>query len=349
MRNMTEENITALAAERFSTCPDARLRDVLLSLVKHLHAFIRDVEPTEREWMTGIDFLTSTGRMCDDKRQEFILLSDVLGVSMLVDAVNHRLPDAATPSTLVGPFHVRNSPDFANGSNMATDVPGTPLILSGMVRSIDGQPIEGALVDVWQPDGEGEYESQKPGQEGPYLRGIYRTDQNGRYVIRTITPLGYSIPLDGPVGAMVIRTGISPYRPTHVHFEVSADGFTPVVTHLFQNGDQHLDHDVVFGVKDRLVVDFVEHPAGVAPTGESIAGPYCTAEYDSSWHRRSVQRPSAPADALSNASAADNRRGKLPATRLAGGPHRPSQSARSAGARARTVARCPGVSRTGAG
>jgi hydroxyquinol 1,2-dioxygenase len=280
MRNMTEQNITGLAAERFAACPDRRLREVVTSLVTHLHAFIREVEPTEDEWIAGIDFLTRVGKTCDDKRQEFILLSDVLGVSMLVDAVNHRQPDAATPSTLVGPFHIHGSPGFANGANMAAGVAGTPLVLSGSVQSLDGAPIRGALVDVWQPDGEGLYESQRPGQDEPYLRGVYRTDADGRYTIRTVAPVGYAIPLDGPVGALVTRTGISPYRPTHVHFEVSADGFTPVITHIFRSGDPHLDDDVVFAVKDRLIADFVEQPPGVAPNGERMAGPYCTARFD---------------------------------------------------------------------
>ena len=137
-----------------------------------------------------------------------------------------------------------------------------------------------ALVDVWQPDGEGVYEAQKPGQEGAYLRGVYSTDKNGRYVVRTVAPIGYTIPLDGPVGDMVTRTGISPYRPTHVHFDVSAEGFSPVVTHIFRNGVAHLDDDVVFAVKDRLIVDFVEQKPGVAPNGERIATPYLTAEFD---------------------------------------------------------------------
>jgi hydroxyquinol 1,2-dioxygenase len=280
MRNTTELNITGLATERFNQCPDPRLREVVTSLVKHLHGFIRDVEPTEAEWMAGIEFLTSVGKMCDDKRQEFILMSDVLGVSILVDAINHRLPDAATPSTVVGPFHIHDSPDFDNGANMAGGAPGTPLVLTGAVRGLDGTPIPNALVDVWQPDGEGVYEAQKPGQEGAYLRGVYRTDKDGRYVVRTVAPIGYTIPLDGPVGALVTRTGISPYRPTHVHFDVSADGFTPVITHIFRNGVAHLDDDVVFAVKDRLIVDFVEHKPGVAPNGERIGVPYCTANFD---------------------------------------------------------------------
>jgi hydroxyquinol 1,2-dioxygenase len=280
MRNTTEHNITALATERYSATPDPRLREVIVSLVKHLHAFVRDVEPTEAEWMTGIDFLTRVGKMCDDKRQEFILMSDVLGVSILVDAINHRLPAVATPTTVVGPFHIHDSPDFENGANMAGDAPGVPLVLTGTVRALDGRPLANATVDVWQPDGEGVYEAQKPGLDGAYLRGVYRTDKDGRYSIRTVAPIGYTIPLDGPVGKLVTRTGVSPYRPTHVHFDVSADGFSPVITHIFRNGDPHLDSDVVFAVKDRLVVDFVEHGPGVAPTGEQMKTPYLTASFD---------------------------------------------------------------------
>jgi hydroxyquinol 1,2-dioxygenase len=280
MRNMTEQNITALATERYGTCPDPRLREMIGSLVNHLHAFVREIEPTEAEWMAGIDYLTRVGKMCDDKRQEFIILSDVLGVSILVDAINHRVPDAATPSTVVGPFHIPDSPDFHNGANMAAGAPGTPLVLTGTVSSLDGTPIRNAVVDAWQPDGEGIYEAQKPGQDGPYLRGVYRTDDDGRYVIRTVAPLGYSIPMDGPVAELVTRTGVNRYRPSHVHFDVSADGFKPVITHLFRNGDAHLDDDVVFAVKDRLVVDFVEHEPGIAPSGERMSVPYCTASFD---------------------------------------------------------------------
>jgi hydroxyquinol 1,2-dioxygenase len=280
MRNTTEQNITTLAVERFKTTPDPRLRQIVTSLVKHLHGFVREVEPTEAEWMTGIQFLTSVGKMCDDKRQEFILMSDVLGVSILVDAINHRLPDAATPTTVVGPFHIHDSPDFDSGANMAVGAPGTPLVLTGTVRSLEGKPIANALVDVWQPDGEGIYEAQKPGQQGAYLRGVYRTDKDGRYVIRTVSPIGYTIPLDGPVGNLVTQMGISPYRPTHVHFDVSADGYSSVITHIFRNGDPHLDDDVVFAVKDKLIVDFADHGPGVAPNGERLTVPYLTAKFD---------------------------------------------------------------------
>jgi hydroxyquinol 1,2-dioxygenase len=280
MRNMTEQNVTALAIERYGNCPDPRLRQVLTALVKHLHAFVREVEPTEGEWMTGIDFLTRVGKMCDDKRQEFILMSDVFGVSILVDAINHRLPGAATPTTVVGPFHIPESPDFDSGANMAVGAPGVPLVITGTVRSLEGKPIPNATVDVWQPDGEGIYEAQRPDQRGAYLRGIYRTDKDGRYIIRTVAPIGYTIPLDGPVGDVITRSGVSPYRPTHVHFDVWADGYIRLITHLFRNGDPYLDTDVVFAVKDRLIVDFDEHGPGVAPNGEKMTGPYLTAAFD---------------------------------------------------------------------
>jgi hydroxyquinol 1,2-dioxygenase len=280
MRNTTEQNITQLAAERYSTCSDPRLRQVVGSLVRHLHAFVREVEPTEAEWMTGIDFLTRVGRMCDDKRQEFILMSDVLGVSILVDAINHRVPASATPTTVVGPFHIPDSPAFDSGADMAAGAPGIPLLVSGTVRSLDGTPIPNATVDVWQTDGDGTYEAQRAMQDGAYLRGVYRTDANGRYVVRTVAPISYTIPLDGPVGDLVTRTGVSPYRPTHVHFDVSAEGFASLITHVFRAGDPYLDNDVVFAVKDRLVVDFVEHPPGVAPNGERIDVPYYTVQFD---------------------------------------------------------------------
>jgi hydroxyquinol 1,2-dioxygenase len=280
MRNTTEQNITQLATDRYSTCSDPRLREVVGSLVRHLHAFVREIEPTEAEWMAGIDFLTRVGRTCDDKRQEFILLSDVLGVSILVDAINHRMPAAATPTTVVGPFHIPDSPAFDNGANMAAGAPGVPLVVSGTVRSLDGTPIANAAVDIWQTDGDGTYEAQRPVHVGAYLRGVYHTDANGRYIARTVAPIGYTIPLVGPVGHLVTGTGVSPYRPAHVHFDVSAEGFAPLITHVFRAGDPYLDNDVVFAVKDRLVVDFAEHPPGVAPNGERIEVPYCTVHFD---------------------------------------------------------------------
>lgn len=279
-RNMTEENITRLALERYGACEAPRLRQVMTALVTHLHAFIREVEPTEAEWLQGIDFLTRTGRICDERRQEFILLSDVLGVSMLVDAINHRSTEATTPTTVMGPFHVPDSPRLAHGGNMAAGAEGEPVIISGTVRSAAGLPIAGAVVDVWQSDAKGVYEAQLDERDGPYLRAAFTTNADGAYLLRTVAPLGYTIPLDGPVGMLTARSGISPFRPSHIHFDVSAPGFSRVITHLFRNGDPHLDDDVVFAVKDALVVDFHSRPAGVAATGDHIPSPYYEVRYD---------------------------------------------------------------------
>ena len=280
MRNTTEQNITNLATERYGKVPDPRLREVVTSLVKHLHGFIREVEPTEGEWFAGIEFLTAHRQ--DVRRQAPGIHSDVGRDGRLDPRRRDQSPSARCGDAVdrVGPFHIHDSPDFESGANMAIGAPGVPLVMTGTVRSLDGQPIPNAVVDVWQPDGEGVYEAQKPGLEGSYLRGVYRTDKDGRYVIRTVAPIGYTIPLDGPVGDLVTRMAISPYRPAHVHFDVSADGFASVITHIFRNGDKYLDNDVVFAVKDRLIVDFVEQKPGMAPNGEQMTTPYLTANFD---------------------------------------------------------------------
>jgi hydroxyquinol 1,2-dioxygenase len=264
---VTEANLTDIARERWNNTPDPRLRTIMTSLVKHIHAFVRDIEPTEAEWATAIDWLTRTGKMSTDKRQEFILFSDVLGVSMLVDAINHRLATGATPTTVTGPFHIHGSPEFADGANMAEGAPGVPCFVSGVVRDLDGKPIEGAVLDVWQTDGEGLYEAQRDVNQ-PWLRGVYHTKADGSFLIRTVAPIGYTIPMDGTVGELMKRTDISHYRPAHIHFLVEAPGYHRIITHLFQRGDQYLDVDVVYGVKQQLIVDFTKRPAGKAPTGE---------------------------------------------------------------------------------
>jgi hydroxyquinol 1,2-dioxygenase len=264
---VTEANLTDIARERWSNTPDPRLRAIMTSLVKHIHAFVRDVEPTEAEWATAIDWLTRTGKMSTDKRQEFILFSDVLGVSMLVDAINHRLATGATPTTVTGPFHIYGSPEFADGADMAEGAPGVPCFVSGVVRDLDGRPIEGAALDVWQTDGEGLYEAQRD-VDKPWLRGVYHTKADGSFLIRTVAPIGYTIPMDGTVGELMKRTDISHYRPAHIHFLVEAPGYHRIITHLFQRGDQYLDVDVVYGVKQQLIVDFNKKPAGKAPNGE---------------------------------------------------------------------------------
>jgi len=276
---VTEANLTDIARERWNNIPDPRLRAIMTSLVKHIHAFVRDIEPTEAEWATAIDWLTRTGKMSSDKRQEFILFSDVLGVSMLVDAINHRLATGATPTTVTGPFHIHGSPEFADGANMADGAPGVPCFVSGFVRDLDGRPIEGAVLDVWQTDGEGLYEAQRDVDQ-PWLRGVYHTKANGSFLIRTVTPIGYTIPMDGTVGELMQRTDISHYRPAHIHFLVEAPGYHRIITHLFQRGDQYLEADVVYGVKQQLIVDFNKRPAGTAPTGERLDTAFYEVNYN---------------------------------------------------------------------
>lgn len=279
MTYVTEANLTDLAAERWSDIPDARLRQVMPALVRHLHAFVREVEPTPAEWFAAIQFLTAVGQKCDDKRQEFILCSDVLGVSMLMDAINNRLSTGATPTTVEGPFHIPDSPEVAHGGNMAEGAPGIPCFVTGTVRSTEGKPVAGAVLDIWQTDGEGLYEAQRDTAD-PWMRGFYRTAADGAYAIRTVAPIGYTIPMDGPLGGLMRNTNISHMRPAHIHFHLKAPGYHEVITHLFRRGDQYIETDVVFGVKEPLIVDFIERPAGKGPNGETVATPFCEVRYD---------------------------------------------------------------------
>ena len=280
MRNLTEANLTDAVLAKLEGATDPRFKQIMTSLIKHLHAFVREVELTEAEWFTGIQFLTATGQKCDDKRQEYILLSDTLGVSMLVDAINHRKPSGATESTVLGPFYVEGAPDKPLGANIAEGVEGEPTYFSGRVRAPDGMPIAGATLDLWSTDGEGLYDVQRTGNEGMRARGKIKTDGDGRYRFWTIKPVSYPIPSDGPVGKMLLRMGRHPYRPAHTHMIVSAPGYETVTTHVFVESDPYLESDAVFGVKNSLVADFVRHDPGVAPDGKRMDRPYYTVGYD---------------------------------------------------------------------
>ena len=280
MQLVTEDNITDLAVERWATARDPRTAELMTALVRHLHDFAREVRLTEAEWMTAIRWLTATGRISDEKREEFILTSDVLGLSMLVVQMNHRLDPGATPATVLGPFHIEGSPQFGYGGDMSDGVQGTPLYLPGTVRDLGGNPVGGAVLDVWQADTEGAYESQVPDVDEARLRAKYTTRADGGYCVRTIAPKGYTIPMDGPVGELIGQTAISHFRPAHVHFLINEPGYEPLITHLFQEGAEYLDTDVVFGTKQELVVAFEPREPGPTPDGGSIDRPWLEAAYD---------------------------------------------------------------------
>jgi hydroxyquinol 1,2-dioxygenase len=279
--DFTEETATPAVVASFEGAADPRLREVLGSLVRHLHGFVREVEPTFEEWQRAIGFLTETGQRCDDTRQEFILLSDVLGVTMLVDAVDHRTASAATDSTVLGPFHMVASPKRELGDTIDLVATGEPCVVSGRVSSLDGTSLAGAQVDVWQADDHGFYDVQQPGtQPEGNGRGLFTCDDEGRFWFRTVTPSPYPIPTDGPVGRLLTATGRHPYRPAHIHLIVAADGHLPVTTHVFVAGSPYLDSDAVFAVKQSLVRDFatVDDPDKAAAYG--VEAPFRHAEFD---------------------------------------------------------------------
>lgn len=280
MRNITEHNITEAVIARLAGCGDPRLKEVLSSLVPHLHAFVRETKLTEAEWAKGIEFLTATGHKTNDKRQEFILLSDTLGVSMLTVAQNHSKPAHATEATVFGPFHVAGAPGFDNGDDIAGGAPGEPLYVDCTVRDTDGKAVPGATIDVWQADDDGFYDVQLEGLEGHRARGTLRSNDQGKFWFRTVLPVAYPIPTDGPVGAMLLATGRHPWRPAHVHFMVQAPGCDTLITHVFRDGDAYLDSDTVFGVRASLVAPFVAHEAGTGPHAGTAPGRYHTLAFD---------------------------------------------------------------------
>ncbi|MEU6244134.1 dioxygenase [Streptomyces sp. NPDC047024] len=275
-----EDNITELAVQRWATAHSPRLGELMTALVRHLHAFAAEVRLTEDEWAAAIQWLTDAGQTCDDKRQELILASDVLGLSMLVVQLNNRFTPEATPATVLGPFHIDGSPTVPHGFDMSEGLPGTPLYITGKVTDTGGKPLANAVLDVWQADADGAYEAQLPEIDEARLRAKYRTREDGSYCVRTIAPRGYAIPMDGPVGDLIRRTDISWFRPAHIHFLIDEPGHRKLITHLFQEGGDYLDSDVVFGTKDPLIVRFTECPAGTAPDGDPVGEPYLHATYD---------------------------------------------------------------------
>jgi catechol 1,2-dioxygenase len=255
--DFTEETAADAVVESFAATPDPRLRELLTSLVTHLHAFVKDTEPTIAEWERAIDFLTATGHKCDHERQEFILLSDVLGISMLVETINNRKTEGATESTVLGPFHMVASPRRALGDTIDLVGTGPQCVLAGRVLSADGTPLPGAVLDVWQANDQGFYDVQQPDVQPPGNgRGLFTADQDGAYWFRTIVPTHYPIPTDGPVGTLLEATKRHPYRPAHIHFIVTAPGHRPLTTHIFVAGSPYIESDAVFAVRKSLITEF---------------------------------------------------------------------------------------------
>ncbi len=279
-RNLSGAGLTEAALASFAHGDSERFTQIAQSLVRHLHAFISEVQLTEEEWAKGIDFLTRAGHITTDQRQEFILLSDVLGASMLVIGINNQRPAGATESTVFGPFFVANSPRFAVGDNIAGGAPGEPCYMEGYVRALSGAAVPNARVEVWQADDEGHYDVQVPDLSAARGRGHLFTDSDGRYAFWSVRPSAYPIPDDGPVGDLLAAANRSPMRPAHVHFMIIAPGYQTLVTHVFADGDPYLDSDAVFGVKTSLITPFERHEAGATPDGGQLNMPYYTMRYD---------------------------------------------------------------------
>ena len=300
-RDLSDERLTQEVISRFEDSTSPRFKEIMQSLVKHLHAFVSEVQLTEEEWSKGIEFLTRTGHITDDERQEFILLSDVLGVSMLVVGINHRHPAGATDSgeaveviggngdrrathtteaTVFGPFYVEGAPEYQNGDDIANGAPGEPCFISGRVLSTSGEPVPNAHLDVWQADEEGFYDVQYEDLDEARGRGRLRVDEEGRYWFWSVKPEPYPIPHDGPVGDLLEAANRSPMRPAHVHFMVQAPGYRTLITHVFAEVDEYLDTDAVFGVKETLIAEFVRHEPGTAPDGTEMDVPFYTMNYD---------------------------------------------------------------------
>lgn len=279
MRDIDEFSITQAVIEA-NRNGNARLVVIMESLVRHLHEFAREVRLTEEEWFQGIRFLTETGQMCDEKRQEFILLSDTLGLSTLVTALNNRKPQECTEATVFGPFYVEDSPTVDNGDDIANGAHGIPCFVSGSVHGLDGKPVAAAELAVWQCDDDGLYDVQRPDLDHFQGRARLLTDAEGRFNFRSILAVPYPIPHDGPVGRMLEGLGRHPWRPAHLHFKIEAAGYERLITHIFRDDGEYLDSDAVFGVRSTLISNWTLHPPGVAPDGTPMDQPYYTLHQD---------------------------------------------------------------------
>jgi hydroxyquinol 1,2-dioxygenase len=274
-----EQAVTDEVLASFDGASSARSREVMQSLVRHLHSFAREVRLTDTEWQQGIEFLTRAGHITDDRRQEFILLSDVLGLSMLTVGVNAPATAGATESTVFGPFFVVGAPEIPLGGDIGGGAKGQPCHVAGTVRGTDGTPVPGARIEVWEADEDGFYDVQYSGGD-LQGRGWLSSGPDGGYRFWSVHPAPYPIPDDGPVGDLLTAAGRGPMRPAHLHFKVDAPGYRTLITHIFVAGDPYLDRDAVFGVKDSLIVDFAEQPAGPGPDGRDLDGPWTSVAFD---------------------------------------------------------------------
>jgi len=277
----TEGTSEKVVTARNAKAEDARLRAVMEVITRKLHEAVKEIEPTEAEWYRAIMFLTDTGHNCTDWRQEFILLSDVLGVSMLVDAINNRKPSGASESTVLGPFHVADAPELPMGANICLDQKGAPMWVHGRIFDPEGNPIAGAKIDVWQANDDGFYDVQQKGIQPDFnLRGVFRTGPDGAYHFRGVKPSFYPIPDDGPVGKLLASLGRHPFRPAHLHYIIEAEGYARLVTHIFDPKDPYINSDAVFGVKESLMAEFkpVTDAARCAALG--FPGPFLDTEFD---------------------------------------------------------------------
>ena len=286
MSTYNQDKLTEEVIASFKDAPP-RLKKIMTSLVSHLHAFAREVDLRPEEWQAGIGFLKETGRISVGQREEFIVLSDTLGLSMMVVSLAQARASgttkgalAATEATVEGPFYWPGAPDLALGSDIGEGVPGTPALYTGRITDVNGKPLQGALLDVWSGDGDGKYDIQLSPEPTMRARGRFRTDAEGRYWFWSIMPSYYPVPDDGPVGTMLRATKRSINRPGHMHTMVSATGHVPITTHIFVADGPYLHEDAVFGKRDSLVVQFDKHPPGKAPDGREMKTPYHSANYD---------------------------------------------------------------------
>lgn len=280
MQNTTDDALTREILSRFEGSETERFEEIMESLVRHLHAFARDVALTEEEWFAAIDFLTRCGHITDERRQEFILLSDVMGLSMQVINLNNHKPEGATEATVLGPFFVEGSPEFSLGDDIANGAPGEPCFFSGRILSTDGGPVPNAHLEVWQSDEDGFYDVQYDDLDGMRGRGRLDADEEGNYYFWSVKPVAYPIPYDGPVGDLLKAANRSPMRPAHEHFRISASGHETLITHVFDREDEYLGSDAVFGVKEDLITTFERHERGTAPDGREMDRPFHTITYD---------------------------------------------------------------------